>query len=99
MNRQGAIAGLATGALIWAYILLLPQINRAGLLSWQWLTEGPFGISYLAPAQLFYGQFDPISVGVVLSLGANVVMLLLVSHSLRFLTALSIHSILDGLFQ
>lgn len=80
VNRQGAIAGLATGALIWAYILLLPQINRAGLLSWQWLTEGPFGISYLAPAQLFYGQFDPISVGVVLSLGANVVMLLLVSQ-------------------
>ena len=80
VNRQGAIAGLASGALIWAYMLLLPQLNRAGLLSWQWLSEGPFGLTYLAPAELFYGQFDPISIGVVLSLTANVLMLLLVSQ-------------------
>lgn len=80
VNRQGALAGLASGALIWAYMLLLPQLARAGLLDWQWLSDGPFGVAYLAPTALFYGQFDPISIGVVLSLTANVLMLLLVSQ-------------------
>lgn len=80
VNRQGALAGLSSGALIWAYILLLPELGRAGLLSWRWLTQGPFDISWLAPNGLFGGQFDSISLGVMLSLTVNVLMLLLVSQ-------------------
>lgn len=39
INRQGAIAGLCGGALVWAYIILLPELSRAGLLGNQWLTQ------------------------------------------------------------
>lgn len=80
VNRQGAIAGLSSGAALWAYILLLPELSRAGLLQWQWLTEGPFDISWLAPTAMFGGQFDSVSLGVLLSLSINVAMLLLVSQ-------------------
>lgn len=80
INRQGALAGLSSGAFIWAYILLVPELGRAGLVSWQWLQQGPFGIQWLAPSALFGGQFDSISLGVLLSLSVNVLMLLLVSQ-------------------
>jgi len=80
VNRQGAIAGLSSGAVLWAYILLLPELSRAGLLNWDWLTQGPFAISWLAPTAMFGGQFDSISLGVLLSLSVNVAMLLLVSQ-------------------
>ena len=80
INRQGALAGLSSGAFIWAYILLLPELGRAGLVNWHWLQQGPFGIQWLAPSGLFGGQFDSISLGVLLSLSVNVLMLLLVSQ-------------------
>ncbi|WP_333796040.1 PAS domain-containing hybrid sensor histidine kinase/response regulator [Rheinheimera sp.] len=80
INRQGALAGLSSGAFIWAYILLLPELGRAGLVNWHWLQQGPFDIQWLAPSGLFGGQFDSISLGVLLSLSVNVLMLLLVSQ-------------------
>ena len=80
VNRQGAIAGLSSGAMLWAYILLLPELSRAGLINWDWLTQGPFAIHWLAPTAMFGGQFDSVSLGVLLSLSMNVAMLLLVSQ-------------------
>ncbi|MFN3901559.1 MAG: sodium:solute symporter family transporter, partial [Alishewanella aestuarii] len=49
INRSGAIAGLISGALIWAYILLLPELVRAGVFHSDLLQHGPFGIGLLAP--------------------------------------------------
>jgi Na+/proline symporter/signal transduction histidine kinase/CheY-like chemotaxis protein len=80
INRQGTVAALCSGLAIWAYILLLPEVARAGFISGDWLTEGPLGLSWLAPTQLFGGHLDSVSVGVVLSLTVNTLMLLLVSH-------------------
>ena len=80
VNRQGALAGLLSGAMLWAYILLLPELYRAGLLRWDWLWQGPFGIQALAPNALLGGQFDLISLGVIVSLSVNTLMLLLVSQ-------------------
>ncbi len=80
VNRQGALAGLLSGALLWAYILLLPELARAGLIRWDWLTQGPFGLQSLAPTQLTAGPIDLISLGVVVSLSVNTLMLLLVSQ-------------------
>jgi len=80
INRQGAVAALCSGLAIWAYILLLPELARAGFISGAWLTTGPLGLAWLAPSQLFGGQLDSVSVGVVLSLTVNTLMLLLVSH-------------------
>lgn len=80
VNRQGALAGLLCGASLWAYILLLPELSRAGLIRWDWLSHGPFGWQALAPNALLGGQFDLISLGVVVSLSVNTLLLLLVSQ-------------------
>ncbi|MDX3775076.1 PAS domain-containing hybrid sensor histidine kinase/response regulator [Chromatiaceae bacterium AAb-1] len=80
VNRQGAIAGLCSGALLWAYILLLPELSRAGLFSSHWLQHGPLGIRMLAPQQLFGWSADAITLGVLASLTVNCMMVLLVSH-------------------
>ena len=80
VNRQGAIAGVLSGAIVWAYILLFPEVSRAGLIGSNWLSEGPFGLSWLAPQQLFGWQADPLSLGVLLSLSVNCLMVLLVSQ-------------------
>jgi Na+/proline symporter/nitrogen-specific signal transduction histidine kinase len=55
-TRDGALAGLAGGALVWVYTLLLPSIAKSG-----WLGEGgrafidagPLGLAWLRPEQLF----------------------------------------------
>lgn len=80
VNQQGALAGLLSGALVWAYILLLPELSRAGWLGTQWLNSGPMGIEWLAPHQLFGFGVDAITLGVLLSLTINLLMVLLVSH-------------------
>ena len=80
INRQGAIAGLCGGALAWAYIILLPELSRAGLIGNRWLSEGPFGWQWLAPQQLFGLNADVISIGVLVSLSLNCLLVLLVSH-------------------
>ncbi len=80
VNKQGAVAGLVSGFVIWAYLLLWPELARAGFISSSWLNSGPFGISALAPNSLSGNQLDPLSLGVVLSLSINTLILLLVSH-------------------
>lgn len=80
INRQGAIAGLCGGALAWAYIILLPELSRAGLIGSVWLTQGPFGWQLLAPQQLFGLNTDVISLGVLVSLSLNCLLVLLVSR-------------------
>ncbi|MDP5034639.1 MAG: PAS-domain containing protein, partial [Alishewanella sp.] len=80
INRRGAITGLGSGALIWAYVLLFPELVRAGIISSQIPLTGPFGVSWLAPQHLFGWQGDSITLGVLLSLSINCVMTLLVSQ-------------------
>ncbi|WP_423185431.1 PAS-domain containing protein [Alishewanella sp. d11] len=80
INRQGAIAGLCSGALIWAYVLLFPELVRAGIISSQIPQTGPFAVSWLAPQQLFGWQGDSITLGVLLSLSLNGAITLLVSQ-------------------
>lgn len=80
LNRQGALAGLIAGATVWAYLLLLPEIQRAGLVDWPWLSDGPFGLEMLSPLAVHQLGPDAISTGTVLSLTVNTVMLFIVSH-------------------
>ena len=80
INKQGAIAGLCGGALSWAYIILLPELSRAGFINTTWLTDGPFGMSWLSPQQLFGINLDAISLGVLVSLSLNCILVLLVSR-------------------
>lgn len=80
LNRQGALAGLLSGAAVWAYLLLLPEVQRAGLVDWSWLSAGPFGLQALAPLTLHQLGPDAISTGTIISLSVNSVLLFLVSH-------------------
>lgn len=52
-NRRGAVMGLTAGGLIWAYTLFLPNI-LGDVALWQPLVEqGPWGIAWLRPGDLF----------------------------------------------
>jgi PAS domain S-box-containing protein len=48
-TRWGAIAGLGSGYLLWAYTLVLPYLVEAGWFSLSILTVGPFGLAFLKP--------------------------------------------------
>ncbi|MBL8312722.1 MAG: histidine kinase [Rubrivivax sp.] len=52
-TRDGALAGLAAGALLWAYTLLLPSIAKSGWLDAAFLQQGLFGLTWLRPEALF----------------------------------------------
>ncbi len=52
-TRNGALAGLAAGALLWAYTLMLPSIAKSGWLPAGFLQHGLFGAEWLRPEALF----------------------------------------------
>jgi Na+/proline symporter/nitrogen-specific signal transduction histidine kinase len=72
-NRNGALAGLAAGFLLWAYTLLLPSFARSEWLPESFLAEGPLGIEQLRPEQLFgLTGFDSVSHAMFWTMLANV---------------------------
>lgn len=52
-TREGALAGLGSGFLVWLYTLLLPSFAKSGWLPEEFLSQGPFAIALLKPQQLF----------------------------------------------
>lgn len=48
-TRRGALAGMATGFVVWAYTLLLPSFAQSGWLDRDFVDEGPFGIALFKP--------------------------------------------------
>jgi len=48
-TRWGAIAGLGSGFLLWAYTLVLPYLIEAGWFPLSILQTGPFGLAFLKP--------------------------------------------------
>ena len=75
-TRNGALAGLAAGALLWAYTLMLPSIAKSGWISgWLgagFLQHGPLGLSLLRPeALLGLTGLDNLSHALFWSLLAN----------------------------
>ena len=72
-SRAGAVAGVATGGLLWIYTLMLPSLAHGGWIDLHWLQSGPFGITWLQPEQLFgLVGWDPLTHGVFWSLLTNV---------------------------
>jgi Na+/proline symporter/nitrogen-specific signal transduction histidine kinase len=72
-NRNGALAGLTAGFLLWAYTLLLPSFARSGWLPESFLQQGPLGIELLRPEQLFgLTGFDHVSHAMFWTMLANV---------------------------
>jgi signal transduction histidine kinase len=51
-TRLGALVGLLAGFLMWGYTLMLPSLAKSGWLNAAFLTQGPWGVSWLQPEQL-----------------------------------------------
>jgi Na+/proline symporter/signal transduction histidine kinase len=75
-TAKGAIAGMTTGILTWAYTLLLPTFVDFNIIA-----DGPWGIEGLRPQHLLGLDLPPLVHGVVWSLGLNI--LAFVAFSIR----------------
>ncbi len=67
-NARGAVYGMVSGILVWAYTLLLPTFLHADV---PLIADGPFGISALRPQALFGIDALPLNHGVFASLLVN----------------------------
>ena len=52
-TRRGAMAGLILGFILWFHTLLIPLFVRSGWLGSGILENGPFGLGFLRPLELF----------------------------------------------
>jgi len=79
-NRNGAVAGLVAGFLVWLYTLVLPSFVAAGMLPGSLVEDGPFGFDLLRPTALFgLSGLNPVSHCAIWSLAVNTGLLVLVS--------------------
>ena len=79
-TREGALAGLLAGFVVWAYTLMLPSVAKSGWLDRTFLDYGLFGLEYLRPEQLFgLAGLDSISHALFWSLTANIACYVIVS--------------------
>jgi Na+/proline symporter/nitrogen-specific signal transduction histidine kinase len=79
-TREGALAGLSLGFLLWVYTLMLPSIAKSGWLSAEFLQHGPWGIDWLKPEQLLgLSGLDNLTHSLFWSLGANLCAYVVVS--------------------
>ncbi len=61
-NKYGAIMGLSAGFLVWIYTALVPALVRSGWMPKTLLSDGPFGLHFLRPENLFgITLLDPVS--------------------------------------
>lgn len=83
-NAVGVYAGLGAGLSTWTYTLMVPLLADTGLINTSLIENGPFGISWLRPEYLFGFEFsDSFSRGVILSLVANLLTVVLISRKNR----------------
>jgi len=78
-TSSGAMTGMLVGFAMWTYTLALPLFADAGWLPVSFVDNGLFGIETLKPRALFGLTMDPLSHGVLWSLGANLVVYFAVS--------------------
>ena len=79
-TRQGATWGLVAGFWVWCYTLLLPGFAQSGWLEAEFMTQGPWGIGWLAPyALLGLSGWDIYTHSLFWSMTANVGLLVAVS--------------------
>ncbi len=83
-SRTGAVAGIAVGAVLWFYTLIIPTLVLAGLLPETVLDPGPWGVALLRPqALLGLEGLDLVTHAVFWSLGANLFVFVTVSLASR----------------
>jgi len=79
-TRIGAIAGLSTGFVLWAYTLFLPTLARSGVFDVSFIEHGLFQLAWLRPESLLVDvQSNPLTHGVAWSLCGNMLVFVVVS--------------------
>lgn len=79
-NRAGALAGLLGGFAVWIHTSLVPAFVRSGWLPDSMLSEGPFGLGFLRPENLFgVTVLDPLSMTIIFTIIVNVGLYIVVS--------------------
>lgn len=72
-NARGALWGMVAGFAVWAYTLPLPSLSATGLVPESFVTDGPWGISWLTPHALFgVAVADPVSHSMMWSMLVNI---------------------------
>jgi Na+/proline symporter/nitrogen-specific signal transduction histidine kinase len=72
-TRNGALAGLLAGFVVWLYTLLLPAFAKSGWLGEAIVTSGLFGLDWLRPTRLFgLAVIDPVTHSMIWSMIANI---------------------------
>lgn len=80
-NRYGVLAGLSAGFLLWVYTLVLPTLNSARLIPVEWLPQVSDSNGLLNPTALLgLTGLDPLTHGVIWSLGVNILLFVLISR-------------------
>ncbi len=57
-SRKGAMTGLVSGFLLWAYTALIPTISKEHIWLRDLVRDGPFGVAALLPTNLFGLDLD-----------------------------------------
>ncbi len=71
-TKVGALAGLVTGFVIWAYTLFLPSFGSDAVIPTHVFAEGLFGLDWLRPRALFGTEgMDPLVHSIFWSLSLN----------------------------
>ncbi len=78
-TAKAALIAMVSGFVLWFYTLILPSFIHSGIFSENFLTDGPFHLSYLKPEALFGLKLSPLLHGTLLSLGINTILFVLVS--------------------
>ena len=78
-SRVGALSGLAAGMLVWAYTMLVPVLEKAGVITLPWVEAWP----WLEPSALLGLALDPTSNALIWSLGTNVAVFVVMSNLFR----------------
>ncbi len=77
-NKNGALLGLLTGFVVWAFTSFLPSFGPGAMLSEAVFSQGLFGLSWLRPQALFWTDgMDPMIHALFWSLTLNVIALCL----------------------
>lgn len=77
-SREGAMAGLVSGFLLWTYTALIPTVADGGFLG-DMVERGPFGLAFLKPTDLFDLNLDVWTNSVFWTLLVNCSLYVLVS--------------------
>ncbi|NGP52628.1 hybrid sensor histidine kinase/response regulator [Thioalkalivibrio sp. XN8] len=79
-TRAGAMTGMVVGFALWTWTLLVPAFAQTGWLPMSLVEAGPWGVGWLRPYAMFgMDGFDPVTHGVLWSLGANLACFIAVS--------------------